>query len=89
MDKFSSIKFGGDKSGDKNNLQNKSDLSSNISDLKIKDKLNLVGSNLGSSMKNVRFGNISKYLLPVLGVFLVLGALLFFVVINANINHSF
>ena len=82
MDKFSSIKFGGDKSGDKNNLQNKSDLSSNISDLKIKDKLNLVGSNLGSSMKNVRFGNISKYLLPVLGVFLVLGALLFFVVIN-------
>lgn len=82
MDKFNSIKFGGDKNKDvKDSLKAKFSLPSSLN---LKDKLNLnIKSDFGKDLvKNQDMDKIKKILFGFFVTFLVLGVLLFFVVIN-------
>ena len=82
MDKFNSIKFGGDNKP--SDLKNK--FSEVLTKSNLKEKLKLNPSKLQENMANLsksgNFNKVSKVLIPVFGVLLVLTVLLFFIVIN-------
>lgn len=82
MDKFNSIKFGGE--NNPSNIKNK--FSEIIKKGNLKEKLKINSAQIQENMANIsksnKFGKVSKVLMPVLIVFLVLTVLLFFIVIN-------
>ena len=82
MDKFNSIKFGGENKP--SDLKNKFSEVLNKSNLKEKLKLNpaKLQENMAKLSKSGNFNKVSKVLIPVFGVLLVLTVLLFFIVIN-------